>query len=96
MNISHENRTRAPWCAILGLFASLFLLAGSALAGENLRKVYRGKLDYRENAGGVDWSVGPEDVWKLSSFSYELAGEFELELGPSTVVFGKHKGAKKG
>ena len=71
-------------------------LAGLAPAGENLAKIYKGKLDYEEGALGRSWTSGPEDVWELTSFSYALKGQLELELGPSVVVFGKHEAKKTG
>jgi len=96
MNVSHVKHTLALTLELLGLFASLFLLAAPAAAGESLSKVYKSKLDHDEKAGGVDWTVGPEDVWKLASFQFELKGKFELDLGPSTVVFGKSGDEKSG
>ncbi len=80
---------------VLMVLCVSFFLGSLARAGEDLGKVYKSKLDHDEGRGGVDWTAGPDDVWALSSFRYVLKGKFELELGPSTVVFGKHATGKK-
>lgn len=71
---------------------SLLLLVPLTIPGENLSSVYDGNLDREEGDPAIDWTVGPEDVWRLSSFKYELKGRLELEFGASNVVIAKHEG----
>jgi len=84
---------RTIWTALVLTLAS-FALAAVSPGGVKLGSVYGGKLDYEEGAQGRDWTVAPEDVWNLESFSYKLKGKLELELGASVVVFGKHEDDK--
>jgi hypothetical protein len=75
---------RIPGTAIV-----LLLLAVTATAGTDLAKRYKAKLDWEEDAGGRNWTCGPEDVWRLSGFRYRFR-ELRLEVGPGCVVFGVH------
>lgn len=74
------------------------LLAAAALgAGEDLGRVYRGKLEWEEGGLGRSWTAEPGDVWELERFAFDLGGELSIELGPSVAVFGAHdtgKGAR--
>ncbi|MBU0617949.1 MAG: hypothetical protein KKI02_09550 [Planctomycetes bacterium] len=58
--------------------------------GFDLGKRYPAKLDSSPARVGYAWSCDPDDVWSLSSFSYELGDQLKVELGPATVVFGRH------
>jgi hypothetical protein len=82
------NRLLAPF-----LVLSLTAL-GAAAPGEKLEDYYGGKLDRVEGAPAIDWTVTPDDVWRLSSFEYKLPRKLELSFGPSTVVIAKHEDAK--
>ncbi len=82
---------RLAWIRFAALLHGVLLpLAMPVLADQDLGEVYQGDLDHYEDAGPVDWSVDFEDVWKLSFFRFELAGKLELNLGPTTAVFGRH------
>lgn len=83
-------------CLLLIAIVHLALPLGASPYGEDLGKVYKGKLDYEENALGRSWTADTTDVWELSNFSYTLDGKLEIDLGPSTVVFGKHATKKLG
>ena len=58
--------------------------------GVDLGKRYPAKLDASPARVGYTWSCDSEDVWSLSSFSYELGDQLKVELGPATVAFGRH------
>lgn len=84
------------------MFATLLLLAapdptGALLpvssgldrpSGQALTDHYQGALDDAPGKGAVDWTVGLDDVWRLSSFTYAYGGKLHLDLGPSTLVIG--------
>ncbi len=58
--------------------------------GIDLGTRYPAKLDSSPTRVGYTWSCDSEDVWSLSSFSYELGDQLKVELGPATVAFGRH------
>lgn len=75
--------------AVLLVLGAMGLPRGHA-QGVDLGKRYPAKLDSLPARVGYAWSCDSEDVWSLSSFSYELGDQLEVELGPATVVFGRH------
>jgi carboxyl-terminal processing protease len=73
--------------SLLGL-----ILCGVACAEPvDLGKQYPATLDFSEQPRGLDWTCGPEDIWRLKEFSYAMGKEFAIRLGPSQVVFGRHE-----
>jgi hypothetical protein len=58
--------------------------------GEDLRRHYKATLDFTEEGTPRTWTCTAKDVWRVSSFHYENGRQLNLELGPSTVVFGVH------
>lgn len=76
-----------PVAAALG-----FLLCGVALphAGGDFRKLYPATLESSAEPKGYAWVCETSDVWRLSQFSYTDANDLKIELGPSTVAFGRH------
>ncbi|WP_298867551.1 S41 family peptidase [uncultured Gimesia sp.] len=71
--------------------ALVFVLSAmaSTAGAEDLGKKYVANLDYSKQFRAYDWTVGNTDVWSLKTFQYKLAEEFEINLGPSHVVFGR-------
>ncbi len=73
------------------------LILGSAGAGcgfgqgVDLGQRYPAKPDASPARAGYVWECGAQDVWSLSSFSYELPDQVRVELGPATVVFGTYE-----
>ncbi len=80
-----------------GEYPVLALLLGLILCGVawaepvDLGKRYPATLDFSEKPQGLDWTCGPEDIWRLKEFSYAMGKEFAIRLGPSQVVFGRHE-----
>ena len=75
------------------LTLSLIAILGSNAGfgqGIDLAAKYPARLEYRPVQLGYVWNCGPQDVWRLDSFSYELADQLSVKLGPSVVVFGRH------
>lgn len=73
---------------MLRALAVTVALAAPASA-EDLAAVY--PVDLPEGDGTVyatDWEVGPEDVWKLSLFQYEVPDKVKIRLGRSQVAIG--------
>ncbi len=70
--------------------SELFCAVGLA-QGVDLAAKYPATLDWSAKSRGLDWTCAKEDVWALKSFSYELGDKLKIKLGPSTVVFGRHK-----
>jgi carboxyl-terminal processing protease len=67
--------------------------AGAAFGlgqGVDLGKHYAAKLGPSPARAGCVWTCDPGDVWSLSSFTYVSGDRLKIELGPATVVFGKH------
>ncbi len=82
---------------LLLLTALTLSLAAPALSarGEDLSQVYPATLDFIEDEderSGLRWSSGPEDVWQLKSFEFELGDSFELKMRKAEVVFGTTEG----
>ena len=77
-------------------YAVFALLTAAILSGQDLRKVYDGKLEWVDGALGRSWTADFDDVWKLKSFRYRVGKTLELELGACEVVFGKHVDDKGG
>lgn len=67
-------------------------VSGNPVCGQGVRlaETYRPTLDYSDEGIGRDWTSTKQDVWSLSSFGYSVGGRFEIRLGPSAVVFGRH------
>lgn len=84
--------------ALLGKLALACVLlaapSGVAAAGEtDLGAVYPATLGRDEpDLARRETACGPEDVWDLSSFAYEVKGRVKIALGPCTAVVG-HEGA---
>jgi hypothetical protein len=76
------------WVVML-LLASFGARAAGGQAVD-LGERYPAKLDAGPARVGYVWSCAPDDVWALSSFSYELGDQLKVELGPATVVFGRN------
>ena len=74
------------------VFAFALAPVGDATAGgSDLEALYKATLDRDEkNLVTYDTTCGPEDVWDLTSFEFKVPRRLEVELGPSTVVFGHH------
>lgn len=60
------------------------------LALDDLAEVYPAALDHEEGFPAHDWESGPEDVWSLTSFRFAHGDDLAVELGRSTVVFGRN------
>ncbi len=71
------------------LCAALALFTPPVAADVNLAARYKATLDYSEEAGGQGWTSEKQDVWTLRSFRFVFKNNFAIELGPSSVVFGK-------
>lgn len=73
------------------LLAALFFPRGFACGkGVELGDTYTATLDYSAEGIGREWTSGKQDVWSLGSFGYSVADKLEIQLGPSSVVFGRH------
>ncbi|MCA9018623.1 MAG: hypothetical protein KDA74_00645 [Planctomycetaceae bacterium] len=75
---------------VLFLFAVLFLLASTAVSAEDLGKKYPAGLDSSKQPRSYATTTTKEDVWKLSSFEFQLADKFKIQFGPSQVILGHH------
>ncbi|MCG3131745.1 MAG: hypothetical protein FLDDKLPJ_02550 [Phycisphaerae bacterium] len=60
--------------------------------GVNLASRYPATLDASEPPIGRPWTCDADDVWSLGSFTLKVAASFAVELGPSQVAFGVHRG----
>jgi hypothetical protein len=73
---------------------ALALLAPAAdvsAAGTDLGDAYKATLDRDEkNVVAYDTTCEADDVWELTSFDLEVGKRLHVELGPSTVVFGRY------
>lgn len=78
-----------PGIAMVAAFA--FACVGDAdAAGTDFDVVYKATLERDEkNLVAHETECGPDDVWELSSFKFDAGRRLEVELGPSTVVFGR-------
>lgn len=75
---------------LLCLCAVLLLLTVTAVAAEDLGEKYPASLDASKQPRSYAATTTKEDVWKLSSFEFQLADKFKIQLGPSQVVLGRH------
>ena len=73
------------------LIATLLLSPSVSTAAGDLSRTYKATLDFFDGQPTREWTCGPEDVWALKSFRYEVKGQLAIELGPSNVVFGVHE-----
>lgn len=85
------RRPRASQAAFLGLFLLLSAIPGigSSLAGENFDARYPATLDRSPTPIGFFCTTSPADVWSLRWFRFTDADRLAIELGPSTVAFGR-------
>ncbi|HCO22434.1 MAG: hypothetical protein CME31_24035 [Gimesia sp.] len=71
--------------------ALISLLQTSKMASaEDLGRKYPASLEYSKQPRGYDSTTTKEDVWSLDSFEFKLTDKFEIQLGPSQVVLGRH------
>jgi peptidase S41-like protein/tricorn protease-like protein/Big-like domain-containing protein len=75
----------------LGLVVGLVLAVTASAVATDLAQEYPATLDFSESQQGYAWQSGPQDVWHLKEFDYELGDGFCLRLGPSQIVFGCHE-----
>ncbi|WP_417383705.1 S41 family peptidase [Gimesia sp.] len=75
---------------VLCLCAVLLLLTATAVSAEDLGKKYPAGLDSSKQPRSYATTTTKEDVWKLSSFEFQLADKFKIQLGPAQVVLGHH------
>src|SRR4030042_4504615 len=73
------------------LLAALMPARRASCQGVRLAEKYKATLDYSDQGIGWDWISTTDDVWSLSSFGYSVGGALSIQLGPSTVVFGRHR-----
>ncbi len=71
------------------LFTALSLGTPPVAADVNFAARYKATLDYSEEAGGQSWTSEKEDVWTLRLFRFTFKNTLMIELGQSSVVFGK-------
>ncbi len=65
------------------------ILASAPAFAEDLTAVY--PVDLPETEGDIyatDWTAGPEDVWRLSDFQYEIKDKLKIRLGRCQAVIG--------
>jgi hypothetical protein len=72
------------------LFATFLSRNEGRCEGVKLAETYKATLDFSAEGIGRDWISTKEDVWSLGSFAYSVGKQFQVKLGPSTVIFGKH------
>lgn len=77
---------------VLCLCVALVLLSltSTMVSAEDLGKKYPAGLDSSKQPRSYTATTTKEDVWKLSSFEFQLADKFKIQLGPSQVVLGRH------
>tara|TARA_R110002124_G_scaffold287325_1_gene472894 strand:+ start:311 stop:1939 length:1629 start_codon:yes stop_codon:yes gene_type:complete len=68
----------------------LLLQTSTAVSAEDLGEKYPASLDASKQPRSYAATTTKEDVWKLSSFEFQLADKFKIQLGPSQVVLGRH------
>jgi len=76
---------------VITLFLGVIPFCAARADPVDLGKQYPATLDFSEQPRGLDWTCGPEDIWRLKEFSYAMGKEFGIRLGPSQVVFGRHE-----
>lgn len=54
----------------------------------DLAERYPATLDSTQGAVAHDWTTGPEHVWELRSFAFELGDQLRIETDRAEVVFG--------
>jgi hypothetical protein len=76
---------------VLGLLFAALAAEVSAAGGTDLGALYKATLD-RDDKNPVGWETTcePDDVWELDSFEFDVPKRLKVELGPCTVVFGRH------
>jgi hypothetical protein len=75
----------------LSLFLlSLLLFASSATAGQDLAKIYPGKMGWSQY--GLFPVCTAQDVWKLKKFRFEFGRDLKISCKAATVAFGIHEG----
>ena len=75
-------------CSVLVM--SLVSARTIPVGATDLAKQYPATLDFSKQNQSYDWQTGPQDVWRLESFVYQLGDQFQIKLGPSQVVLGKN------
>lgn len=76
-------------CAGLLAAAASGPMLDSARAAD-LSERYPATLDHSPQGGGLEWTCGEKDVWRVTEFVWAVGKEFRLEMGPSQVAFGCH------
>jgi Peptidase family S41/Tricorn protease C1 domain len=87
-----QGETTMSLCRHLVSVLFLGLILYGAAFGEpvDLGKRYPATIDFSEQSKGLDYTCGPEDIWLLKEFNYSMGDNFDVRLGPSLVIFGKH------
>ena len=87
-SVLYQNRI----CVSFGtLLLALLMTTGARPAvAEDFSKKYPASLDYSKQPRSYNTTTGKADVWRLSSFDFKLADQFEIKLGSAQVVFGHH------
>ncbi|MFT5285001.1 MAG: hypothetical protein ACI8TQ_001162 [Planctomycetota bacterium] len=71
------------------------MLVGSVNAEGDLATIYPATLEHSSSGRdreGYTCIAGPDDVWNLRSFEYEIKDKFKVKLGACTVVIGHAEG----
>lgn len=75
-------------CSVLVM--SLVSARTIPVGATDLAKQYPATLNFSKQNQSYNWQTGPQDVWRLESFEYQLGDQFQIKLGPSQVVLGKN------
>jgi len=68
----------------------VLLLVRTSVAGQDLAKIYPGKMGW--SGSGLFPVCAAEDVWRLKKFALVMGRDFKISCREATVAFGVHEG----
>ena len=80
---------------MIGFLVSGVLLLASVALGDDLAVTYPATLDHVSKDSdrvGHAWETGPEHIWKVRSFEYEIKDKLKIKVASCNVVIGHTDG----
>jgi Peptidase family S41/Tricorn protease C1 domain len=91
MSVAFTKSRHTSFIATIMIQLISFIAVASAAPDLDFRTIYPATLEWAtQEVRTYTTDSDAKDVWRLSSFKYSFESKFSIEMGPSSVVFGKH------